>query len=49
MDNLREKRRPVMGMERAKTVVHDVKTPSGQISYARRDQVLSRCSSTACC
>ena len=23
-----------MGMERAKTVVHNVKTPSGQISYA---------------
>jgi pimeloyl-ACP methyl ester carboxylesterase len=34
MDNQREKRRPVMGMERAKTVVHNVKTPSGQISYA---------------
>src|ERR1700730_12510607 len=34
MDHPREKRRPMMGMERAKAVVRNVKTPSGQISYA---------------
>jgi hypothetical protein len=34
MVNPREKRRPMMGMERAKVVVRSVKTPSGQISYA---------------
>src|ERR1700735_2928597 len=34
MASPRENRRPMMEMERAKTVVHNVKTPSGQISYA---------------
>src|ERR1700704_1365946 len=34
MANPREKRRPMMEMERAKAIVRNVKTPSGQISYA---------------
>src|ERR1700735_3494893 len=34
MASPRENRRPMMEMERAKGVVRNVKTPSGQISYA---------------